>query len=274
MLSNAGTEPIQLRASLPGGSRRDFRFFPGTCQKGTIPARGSSPAPLTFAPPDAGNRQAELSLASASQAQSVRLAGTGVTKRSPPAETRFTVNPGELDFGRTPLGSQTQGRPITLTNPGTVPIQIRASMAGGSRGDFRVVGSSCQNLTIPAHGSCVISMAFAPQGAGNRQAGLTLASTSQMQSVQLGGIGLQKSTPPATEQGWCCVQPPPSVYTRSGAKGGPTLKQSSREGCARMNGHYYTDYRTAKAQCGAPAPVGQLDWVQRLQDRVIESMWR
>lgn len=272
LLGNPGPDPVQLRASLPGGNSGDFRFSPGSCQNGTIPAYGSCAISLAFAPKDAGNRQAELTLASKSQVQSVRLSGMGIsTSTPPPPMTRFMVSPGEVDFGRAALGAQTQGRPITLTNPGTVPIQIRASLAGGNGGDFRLVGNSCPNLTIPPGGSCVLSMAFVPQQAGIRQAGVMLASASQTQSVRLSGLGLPKSSPPP-EQGWCCEQAPSPNYTRSGPAQGstPTLKQSTQEDCARMQGVYYKDYRLAKARCGAP--VGKLNWEKRLQDGMIESM--
>jgi hypothetical protein len=273
VLGNPNPDPIQLRVgSVQGGNGGAFRFFPGNCQNNTIPAHGNCTISLAFAPKDAGNRQAELTLASKSQVQSVRLSGIGVsTATPPPAMTGFIVSPGEVDFGRTALGTQTQGRPITLTNPGTVPVQIRASLAGGNGGDFRQVGSSCPNLTIPPRGSCVISAAFVPQQSGNRQAVMTLTSRSQTQSVRLSGVALPKSSPPV-EQGWCCVPAAPPNYARSGAsqKGTPTVRQSTQEDCARMRGAYYKDYRLAKARCG-PA-VGQLDWEERLRDGMIESM--
>lgn len=272
VLGNPNPDPVQLRVgSLPGGNNGDFRFFPGNCQNETIPAHGSCSISLAFTPKDAGNRHAELTLASKSQVQSVRLNGMGMsTNTPPPATTAFMVSPVELDFGRTVLGSQSQGRSITLSNPGTVPVQVRASLPGGNGGEFRVVGSDCQNLAIPPRGSCAVSMAFFPQQAGNRQSGITLASTSQTQSVRLRGVGLPKSSPP--EQGWCCVQPPPQIYSRSSGgsqKSSPSLKQSTQQECARMKGSYYSDYRLARARCGAP--VGRLDWDQRLQDGMIDS---
>ncbi len=272
VLGNPNPEPIQLRVgSVQGGNGGDFRFFPGNCQNNTIPAHGNCSISLTFAPKDAGNRQAELTLASQSQVQSVRLNGIGVsTGTAPPTMTGFMVSPGEVDFGRTALGTPTKGRPITLTNPGTAPIQIRASWAGGNGSEFREVGSNCSNLTIPAKGSCVISMAFVPQQSGNRQAVMSLSSSSQTQSVRLSGVGLPKGSPPV-EQGWCCVPAAPSNYTRAGApKGTPTVRQSTQADCARVRGAYYTDYRQAKSRCGSP--VGQLDWEERLRDGALESM--
>lgn len=273
VLGNPNPDPIPLRVgSLPGGNNGDFRFFPGTCQNETIPAHGSCSISLTFAPKDAGNRHAELTLTSRSQVQSVRLSGMGVgTSAPPPPMTGFMVSLGELDFGRTMLGSQSQARTITLSNPGTVPVQIQASLPGGKGGDFRVVGSNCQNLAIPPRGTCAISIAFVPQQAGNRQSGMTLASTSQTRSVRLSGIGLPKSSPPV-EQGWCCVQPLPPNYTRAGQsqESSPSLKQSTQQDCARMRGSYYSDYRLAKARCGAP--VGRLDWDHILQDVMIDAM--
>ena len=202
-LTSVGTGPAQVQGfSLQGPSPQDFSVGDVNCRGRSLAPRDECALTVTFVPQTSSlgssqsDRTAELrhpdrrSIAFTCPPYRNRDGSTtGGTARG------FTVNPTEIAFGEIQVGMQTSGRAVTLTNPGTDPIQLRASMQAGGRGDFRVLSGDCRNSTIPARGSCTIVLAFSPQGPGNMQADLTLASDSpvQIQPVRLSGTGLPKS---------------------------------------------------------------------------------
>jgi hypothetical protein len=261
-LINPGTDAIPIHAAMPGGNRGDFRITAANCQSQTIPAHGRCELAMAFAPQAAGERQSELTIASASQVQPVRLSGTGLPKSG---LASLVVRPTEMDFGNLQVGQQTPGRAVTLFNPGTDPMPFRGAFSG--RGDFRAVANNCQNSTVPAHGSCTISLAFAPQDAGRRQLELTLTSGSQVLTVHLSGNGVAKSSPPPPQYGWCCVQ----TFSATTVARVPsyTLIQNTQQECAQRKGRFSTDHRTATATCRAP--VGKLNWEQQLHEYYDEA---
>ena len=79
-----------------------------------------------------------------------------------------TLNPGSLIFGSQPVGTTSSPQTVTLANPlngaATVALAIRSIETDG---DFQVVQTTCGS-SLPAGGSCAMSVVFMPTAAGAR----------------------------------------------------------------------------------------------------------
>ena len=98
----------------------------------------------------------------ASSPQSVGLSGPPVT-----AATAI-LTPGSLTFGSQTVGTTSSPQTVTLANPlngaATVALGIRSIETDG---DFQVVQTTCGS-SLPAGGSCAVSVVFMPTAAGAR----------------------------------------------------------------------------------------------------------
>jgi hypothetical protein len=124
--------------------------------------------------------------------QSIPLSGTGTAPL--PA---VTLVPGSLTFASTTQGSTSPAQNITVTSAGTATLHISSVLLGGSNpADFQVA-NACSG-PYPVAASCSIAATFAPLGAGQRTATLTISddAPNSPQSVQLTGTGA--APPPGT----------------------------------------------------------------------------
>ena len=119
--------------------------------------------------------------------QSLILKGTG---------TFAGFGPASLAFGDVPVGTQSQPQTVTLTNLSTtVTLQnIQIATFGANRVEFQIPTSTCNNGPRPmlAPGaSCSVTVVFAPQGTGSRNARLKvqLSGTPVPSPIQLSGNG-------------------------------------------------------------------------------------
>jgi hypothetical protein len=100
-----------------------------------------------------------------------------------------TVSPTSLTWGTVPLGGTGAAKSVTLTNTGSVVLNISSISASG---DFALASSSkpCGS-TLAAGKSCIIKVTFTPTQLGKRAGTLTLVdnSPSSPQTVALSGTG-------------------------------------------------------------------------------------
>ena len=137
----------------------------------TLAAASSCSVSVAFAPQSAGSLSGTLSLAtnSANALPTVILNGTGTgIASSDPA-----VSATSLSFGSQAVGSSSAALTVTLSNPGSTPLTFTGAwLTGSDSGDFSS-SSTCQS-TIPARGSCTVSVVFSPKTAGFRSATLSI----------------------------------------------------------------------------------------------------
>lgn len=116
-----------------------------------------------------------------SSPQMVTLTGTS---------TAVTLLPSSLDFGDQPVGTVSQPQMATLTNYGKRALSIsRIGIGGQNRGAFSQT-NNC-GTSLPAQGSCTISVTFSPQHAGTKSATLGVADNggASPQTLALSGNG-------------------------------------------------------------------------------------
>jgi Tol biopolymer transport system component len=178
-LSNTGGSALQVTLALGGSGASQFKFT-GSRQQ-SIPARGSVVVSVSFAPTSAGAKSATLTI----------TPGTGspvrVSLRGSGEAVALQVAPSSLDFG-TQTVSSTGTQELTLSNGTASALQVTLALSGADQGQFRLSGSRQQS--IPARGSAVVSVSFAPTSAGAKSATLTVTpSAGSPVRVSLRGSG-------------------------------------------------------------------------------------
>lgn len=97
-----------------------------------------------------------------------------------------------LDFGSELVGGASDAMPVTLTNVGTVNLNIASIVAGG---DYSQT-NDCPAVAAPA-GTCTINAVFEPTMTGPLAGTVTITddATDSPQTVTLNGTGVAPNTP-------------------------------------------------------------------------------
>ena len=104
--------------------------------------------------------------------------------------TAATATPDSLSFAQQPYGTPSNAQTITLNNTGSANLEVTGIAMSGDSGDFKASG--CQGQSVPAGGSCTVSVVFNPQAEGARSAQMILYANvygGQLE-VDLNGTGL------------------------------------------------------------------------------------
>lgn len=184
-VSNSGGQSSTMpMVSIDDVDAAMFAVSASTCTT-PIAASGSCVVTVRFSPTSAGMKTARLNVsASMGGAVNASLQGLAV----PPGA--LTVTPTPQAFGSVLQG--TQGTPIMLTvkNTGGAPTGALTTVVQGST-EFAITADACAAKILPAAGTCVISVAFAPASAGQKSGTLVVsANPGGTGSSSLSGVGL------------------------------------------------------------------------------------
>jgi chitodextrinase len=111
----------------------------------------------------------------------------------------LSVSPTNVDFGNQSVGIQSANLPVTLTNGGTLTLNItNISIAGAQASEF-AQSNSCVGAIAPA-ASCTINVRFTPANTGLRNAAISITDNApgNPHSVALTGTGTGFSVAPRT----------------------------------------------------------------------------
>jgi sugar lactone lactonase YvrE len=102
-----------------------------------------------------------------------------------------SLSPTSLSFGNQTVGTTSAAQTATLTNTGSATLTINSIGASGDFSETTECGSS-----VPAGGSCTISVTFTPTAAGTRTGTLTVSDNApgSPQTVSLSGTGIGPPT--------------------------------------------------------------------------------
>jgi hypothetical protein len=174
---------------------------------------------VTFNPTQGGAVAGSLVLTDGAGTQEIVLNGTGA---SPASDTLSTLS---LAFPPTATGQQSSAQIVTLTNSGDLPLASIAVTASAGFQQSNTCGTS-----LSGHGSCAISVLFAPDSIGNITGSVSVSDAIRTQTVALSGTGL-----PAPAIG---VNPTQLVFPAQpiGQLGPPQTLTISNTGGAQMSG--------------------------------------
>ncbi|MGO9273436.1 MAG: choice-of-anchor D domain-containing protein, partial [Terriglobia bacterium] len=187
-VTNTGTANLAISAVTFGGTNaRDFAEGTDACTGATVVPKGTCAIGVTFTPTASGPRKAfvSLSINVTDDPQGVILTGVGAAAGLAPAN---------LSFNSQTTGTSSAPQTITLTNEGTVAMNLwQIAIAGANAGDFSQT-TACGSSLGPGR-SCTVSVTFTPMAAGSRTASVVFSDDGggSPQSVPVSGIGVVSS---------------------------------------------------------------------------------
>ncbi|HLV96143.1 MAG TPA: choice-of-anchor D domain-containing protein [Candidatus Acidoferrales bacterium] len=206
-LTNTSNESLYIDSIAEAGPNVALFAPASTAQQCVASAGGMLPGSsclvdITFSPTASGTFTAEVDIqyhlsTLPEQLQAIPLSGTGVA-----AAPVAAILPAALDFGTATVGTTTGAQVVTLTNKGSVALDLTSvSLSGTNASDFSIVAtdsSPCPSATgsIAINASCTVGVQFAPQTAGTKSAALTFVddASGSPQAVPLTGTA---QPPPA-----------------------------------------------------------------------------
>jgi cardiolipin synthase len=194
-LSNPGTAPLTVSTiSITGANAADFAET-NNCSNTLAPGTGCSIS-VTFTPAMVGSLAASISITdnAAGSPQTVPL--LGVAAALPVSQA--VLSPVSLTFPTTSLGSAAAVQPITLSNPGTLTLNISSIAITGANSSSFDETDNCDTSLAP-NATCTISATFTPAASGNLAAAVSVAddAAGSPQTATLTGTGTIAQTPQA-----------------------------------------------------------------------------
>ena len=183
---NSGSGPTgALNADLNGAVA--FTKTTSTCDGAVLQAAQTCTVTIAFTPTTPGPATATL-MVSATPGGTVptALSGSGLVPGS------LAVTPTVHDFGMIATGMQSPAVTFTVSNPSGAPSgSISVTLAGSNMSEFSLASDNCTGLTLPASGSCTVSVRFSPITAAAKSANLAIsASPGGPLMVPLTGTGV------------------------------------------------------------------------------------
>jgi Abnormal spindle-like microcephaly-assoc'd, ASPM-SPD-2-Hydin len=129
---------------------------------------------------------ASSNAAGAQPAVKIALSGTGLAAGT---TSKASLSPASVAFADQKVGSTSGSQKVTLSNPGTAPLNVfGVNIGGANAADFKIASNGC--TTVAAGASCDIGVSFAPTADGARSASLTVSddAADSPQSVPLSGL--------------------------------------------------------------------------------------
>jgi hypothetical protein len=196
-LTNTGSLALQISTiSLAGTNTSAFSIgsnCPGS--SGRLAAGAQCTASVTFTPSSLGPQTASISFSDniSGSPQLVSLSGTGVS-------ASLSVLPAGIAFSPQTLQIPAANQSATISNNGTVPVQISSVTVGGAdAADFPATPNCPGTLYPPGESknnfSCQVSVQFQPSAGGPRSANISIVdnASGSPQIVTLSGMGLVPS---------------------------------------------------------------------------------
>ncbi len=237
-IANTGGASSALTSETVTG---DFSISANTCSTSVAP-NNSCTIGIVFTPTTYGARSGVLTVVDSAGTQTASLAGTGLN----PATD--TLAPTALTFAAQQAGTVSSSQQVTLTNSGDQPL---TSIAVTASGDF-APASNC-GATLQAHGSCAISVSYAPTVAGTETGTLTVTDEFRTQTVALAGTGV---APPGASALPASINFGPSAVGATTAAQTVTVTNSGGYALATLSATITSGFAIATNTCTATLAVG------------------
>jgi hypothetical protein len=166
-----------------GGNSSDFSVNQAGCISPVAPA-GNCLLSVTFTPTAAGPRKSSVSISDTAggSPQTIILTGVG---------TAASLSPTILPFAPEPVGTSSAALPTTLTNKGSLTMNLwQIAILGTNPGDFSQT-NTCASTLAPGV-PCTVNVIFKPTATGARSATLLISDDGggSPQAVTLTGTGI------------------------------------------------------------------------------------
>jgi len=184
-LTNIGNGALNISSvGLTGVNVGDFAET-NNCPA-TLAPKNSCNISITFTPTAVGARAAAVTVTdnAPGSPQTISLSGTGT-------QPAVTLSPSALNFGNQTVGITSTQLGSTLKNTGNGTLTIASIGVTGSDSSEFVETNTC-GTSVPAGGSCKITVTFGPATTGTRIASVSIADNApgSPQSLPLSGVGV------------------------------------------------------------------------------------
>lgn len=163
-VKNSGSMALTLGALTMGGTNASaFSVSAGTCTSGaSIAANGTCNFTVSFAPTAAGTFSGTAQLAvTGGTTLTVGTTGTAALKN-------LTASATTVDFGMAQLNAKST-KTVTVTNPNKWAVAMTPAIASG--GTYYTVESNSCSGSVPAGGTCTVTVGFNPGATTTAQTG-------------------------------------------------------------------------------------------------------
>ncbi|HEY1255416.1 MAG TPA: choice-of-anchor D domain-containing protein [Terracidiphilus sp.] len=167
----------------------------GNCAGSTVQPGQSCTVEVSFTPQGVGPRpQGTLTIYTnvAGGELTVTLSGTGAPSGAvslTPSAINLNFNASGVATNGILVGQSSGTQQVTASNSGSPALPFTSAISG----PFSIVTNSCGS-SIPADGSCNLTLTFTPTQAGAASGSLTFTDASGTQTVALSGTGLSPAT--------------------------------------------------------------------------------
>jgi hypothetical protein len=150
------------------------------CLNASVAAGSSCAIQVTFTPTQTGSRTGSLTIGAniAGGELALSLSGTGAPSGA------ITLSPPTAGFGGWEVGTTSTPLQVAANNSGSPAVTFTSAITG----PFAIVSNACGS-SIPATGSCNLTVAFTPLQAGAAAGALTFTDADGTQTVTLSGTG-------------------------------------------------------------------------------------
>jgi dienelactone hydrolase len=190
-ITNSGSGTLNISSITIVGTNKDDFMQTNSCGS-SIPPGAHCTIRVTFQPTQLGSRTASVRIVdnAPDSPQFVPLSGIGAT--SAPNATLSTKS---LTFATELVGSTSPAQPVTLSNYGTMTLDIISIVASGDFSESNNCGSS-----LPPGGYCTIDVTFAPTERGRRTGTVSITDNApnSPQTVRLKGVATVVELDPAS----------------------------------------------------------------------------
>jgi hypothetical protein len=197
-LSNTGNAALAVGTlTLSGAAAADYTISGGTCANGTSLAAGANcTVQVAFKPSAAGARGASLVIAhnATGGSSTVALSGTG----NAVAQATVALSANALDFGALVAGAASPAKSVTVNNTGQAALTFSSITVGGANAGVFTLGGTCATGTsVPAGGSCTVTVTANASTNGAFSGNLSLASNASNGAVSIALSGTVAAPAPA-----------------------------------------------------------------------------
>lgn len=181
-VTNAGSLNLNVSSVTISG---DFTET-DTCAGQSIAPQATCEIQVSFNPSQTGACTGTLTLfANLTGGQiTASLSGTGL------GAAAIQLTPPSLDFGALAIGTTSAPQSVTIANTGGQSSSLTSETVTG---DFHISTNTCTG-SLPAAGSCTVSVVFTPSASGSRIGALTVADALGVQTAPLSGTGQTAAT--------------------------------------------------------------------------------
>lgn len=139
-----------------------------SCTGQVVVPQASCTLDVRFIPASNGAKSGTLTINdnSTTGPHTVTLTGTGTAPAAPVA----TVTPASRTFAAQAVGTTSAAQTALITNTGNAPLDLGVALAGTNAGDYAIAANGGCPASIPAAGSCTVSVTFKPTATGSRTA--------------------------------------------------------------------------------------------------------